>query len=430
MNLDAIADYDSLNKYLYKQKIKKTYGEINSVFDRLCSNVVFDTRMAQRVIGFQIGFVNKNEDHVAFFGGCLTGVEVVRMTSTDMSNFFSDVLQINEIELETELHALQAIKADRKVSGDVFNHVCLWCVHKFLTSELPPAAARRAALAAALILQYRYLTSLLSWYYKHPADPDIASASYARLTKKTAIKRLGSWHAVLEERCDDLLPPDGLHYPTVKDYTDDYGIIYALNDSQGRIRSMMKHLISELITTRNAGARVKTTSSTIELDGVAFWRDRTNGLSSYEQYIFRVIPDEHTFIKQDILSVIGDAVHTAPLKQVQETLQWITANFKTTIGKNIDVFIHDLLVHSFNYLADNRTIMSESNDIAALVMRLKGVYMGSKSTDPLLLKIRDLSKDITTLAIKSRNPSVIAAVRTAVMLYIVIRAFTKNHYSK
>ena len=97
----------------------KTFGAIAGAFDRVCGHVKFDVKLAQRIINFQVGFVNKNEDHVAFFGGVLTGVHVVRMTSTDMGNFFADVLQINEIELEDELHALSAVVADRKVSGDL-----------------------------------------------------------------------------------------------------------------------------------------------------------------------------------------------------------------------------------------------------------------------------------------------------------------------
>lgn len=408
----------------------KTFGAIAGAFDRVCGHVKFDVKLAQRIINFQVGFVNKNEDHVAFFGGVLTGVHVVRMTSTDMGNFFADVLQINEIELEDELHALSAVVADRKVSGDVFNHACLWAVHKFLTSSLPKEAAMRAAQAAALILQYRFLTSLLSWYFKHPADPEAASAAYARLTKKSAIKQFGSWHAVLEDRCKDFMPPDGLHAKTLTAYQDDLDIIYALNDNQGRIRSMMKHLMGELIAARNAGARVRSTSSTVELDGEGFWRDRTNGLSTYVQYIYRIVPDEHTFIKQEILGILSEAIHTAPPSQVHETLKWMSASFKTTRGKMIDSFIQELLVHSFNYLAENRTVMRNTNDIAGLIMRLKGVYMSSRSSDPQLLRIRDVAEDITRRAISSRSTSVISAVKTAMMLYIVVRAFTMGHYAK
>lgn len=416
----------------------KTFGTISKTFDRVCGHVVFDAKMAQRMISYQIGFVNKNEDHIAFFGGVLTGVHVVRMTSTDMSNFFSDVLQINEIELEDELHELQAIVADRKVSGDVFNHSCLWAVHKFLASNLPKEVAVRAALAAALVLQYRFLTSLLAWYFKFQANPAEAQAAYSRLTKKSAIKQYGSWHALLEARCMDLLPAtkdsasgkDGLHYKTVLEYQDDNAIVYALNDSQGRIRSMMKHLMAELIAAKTAGSRVRETSSTVELDGEGFLRDRTNSLSTYVSYLNRIVSDEHTFIKQEIITIIAEAHNTAPPSQLHEALKWMSANYKTSRGKVIDPFLEELMVHCFRHLSDNRTVTRNTNDIASMIMHLKGLYMSSRSTDPQLLRVRDMAEEITRKSISSRSNSVIAAVRTALMLYVVTRAFTMQHYAK
>lgn len=416
----------------------KTFGAISKVFDRVCGHVTVDPKLAQRVINFQIAFVNKNDDHISFFGGVLTGVHRVRFNSTDMSSFFSDVLQINEIELEDELHSLQAVVADRKVSGDVFNHTCLWLVHKFLSSNLPKEVATRAALSAALVLHYRYLTSLLSWYFKYEANPQDAQAAYSRLTKKSAIKQYGSWHALLEARCLDFFPApknetaarDGLHYKTIRDYQDDYGIIYALNDSQGRIRSMMKHLMTELVAAKVAGDRVRETSSTVELDGEGFLRDRTNALSTYVQYINRVVPDEHTFIKQDILGILSEAHETAPPTLVRDTLKWISKNYKTSKGKMIDAFLEELLVHSFRNLSDNRTVTRSTNDIASMILHLKGVYMSSRGTDPQLLRIRSTVEDIVRHAIGQKPQPTISAVRTAVMLYVVIRSFSMQHYAR
>lgn len=416
----------------------KTFGAIKAVFERVCGHLVFDARLAKKVIDFQVEFVTKNEDHMAFFGGVVTGVHVVRFTSADMNRFFADVLQINELELEDELHQLRAVVAERKVSGDVFNHVCLWLVHKFLNEKtLDPKVSKRAALAAALVLNYRYLTSLLSWYYKFPANAEDAQAAYSRLTKRSAIKQYGSWHALLEARCMDFFPaPEGsgekpgLHYKTIKDYDNDFGIIYALNDSQGRIRSMMKHLMGELKAAQSAGARTRSTSSTVELDGEGFLKDKAKGLGTYVQYVYTILPNEHTFIKQEILEVLSEAVHTAPPHMVRETLKWMSDHYKTVKGKVIDGFVQEVLVHSFQRFEDHRSVVRETTDMPALIMNLKGVYMSSRSTDPRLMQMRDMAEEITKAALPTRNPSTVAAVRTAIMLYIVVRALSMQHYSK
>lgn len=429
MLLDANAPEISLEASV------KTFGAIRKVFERVCHEVVFDQHLAKRVISFQIGFANKNEDHIAFFGGVLTGVHVVRMTPQDMNTFFMDVVQVNEIELEEELHALPVIKpdanTDRKISGSVFNQVCLWLMHGFMTSKhLSPPARLRAAQAAALILNYRYLTSLLVWYYKTPASLEYAQAAYARLTKRSAIKQFGSWHALLENRCLDFLDPKGLHYKTVMGYEEDAKIVYALNDSQGRIRSMMKHLMGELKTAHEEGTKVKTTGATVELDGEGFLKDVASNLTIYVNYIFTTLSDENTFIKQELLKLIKEVVYTAPPALVFDTLQWMTQAYKTPRGKDIDPFVQKLLEHSFSYLAENSSVMKKSNDIGAMLLKLKGVYTSSRSTEPRLFELRDLSERIVKQAVKTKNPSVIASIKTSIMLYVVLRAYTMHYYSR
>lgn len=407
----------------------KTFGTIKGVFERVCEHVKFDVALAQRVIEFQIAFVNKNEEHMAFFGGNLTGVHVVRFTPQDMDRFFTDVVQVNDMEIEENLHTLDAIVTTRNVTSDVFNHTCVWVMHKFLTSDLPDAVKLRAAQSTALILLYRFLTSLLSHYYKIPADPQIAAAAYAQLSNKYAIKQHGSWQALLETRIKDLVDQSGLHYKTLVSYEDDIAINYAISDTQGRIRDMMKNLMEALIASIARGTRHRSTSATVELDnGESFLKDRTKNLSTYTRYLHSVMSDEHTLIKQDILDILAEALHTAPPSLVHETLRWCSLNYRKPQAKEIDELLDLIMVHSFGYLADNRTVLRDNNNLSGLILRLKGVYMSSRSTDVHLMKMRDLSEKITKKAIKSKNSSVVSAVKTALMLYLVVRAFTMSHY--
>lgn len=407
---------------------QKTIGTIKAAFARVCNHVQADEALARRVIDFQVAFVNKNEEHMAFFGGNLTGVQVVRFTAQDMDRFFTDVVQINDMELEDELHALPSIVASRHVSGDVFNHTCLWLVHLLETSTLPDVLRVRAAQSAALILLYRYLTSLLCHYYRFPADPQIAAAAYAQLSGKYAIKQFGSWHALLENRTLDLIGKDGLHYETVHEYEQDAKIVYALNDTQGRIRDMMKNLTGELKRAATAGTRIRSTNASVELDGESFLRDKTKNLSTYTRYLHSIVTDEHTFIKSEILEVLAQAIHTAPPAMVHEVLKYCSLNYRRGGAKEIEELIDVTIVHSFGYLQDNRTVLRDTNDLPSLIIRLKGVYMSSRSQDLQLMKMRELSEKITVKAIKTKNPSLISAVKTSLMLYLVVRAFTMSHY--
>ena len=55
--------------------------------------------------------------------------------------------------------------------------------------------------------------------------------------------------------------------------------------------------------------------------------------------------------------------------------------------------------------------------------------MSARSTNPELLQLRELAQKIVKRATGSRNESTIAAVRTGLLAYIVLRAYSMRYYS-
>jgi hypothetical protein len=58
---------------------------------------------------------------------------------------------------------------------------------------------------------------------------------------------------------------------------------------------------------------------------------------------------------------------------------------------------------------------------------MKALYMASKSKGDVE-KMRDLGEKFIKKNVKNNNASVIAAVRTGVMLYVLLRMFSKDYY--
>lgn len=409
-------------------------GILKKFFDSTFPNLVASPGLAERLLEFQVKFTTKNEEHQEFFGGNLTGVQVVRFTPSDMDRFFIDVLEIDEDEVREGLYALPVINRDHKVASDAFNNVCMYVIHLFLSdTRLDEKVRHKGARACALILLYRYLTSQLFNGFKYAADPQIAVATYASLNKKFILKQLGSWNAVLEARIQDLIAPTGLHYKELKQYMDDKKILYAITDSQGRIRDIFKNIYNKFMEIHAKGERIKSSSSTFNFEGEEFLKDKTRGLQMYTQYIMSILEDKNSFVKAEIIDLLCDPekgiVHTAPPRLVKDTLEWMSVNAKFTNQKEIKQFIELTMVHSFGYLANNRTVASRSTDIIGLIVRLRGVYMSSRSTEKDLLELRKLGEKVIKRATQTKNGSTIASTRTAIMLYIVIRAFTMQHYS-
>lgn len=424
----GVESFNELNVALEDDLIKSV-GQIKGLFDKYASYVDIDQKLADRINNFQVCFVNKNEDHMAFFGGNLTGVQIVRFTVDDLNRFYSDVIGIDDVEIEEQLHSLSVIKTERIVSSDVFTHICMWLIHKFMVSKLPKKTIDRTIQSLNLIILYKFLTSLLFNYFKFPADPQIAAATYAQLSNKFAIKQFGSWSALLENRTKDICLETGLHNKTIFNYLNDDAILYAITDTQSRIRDMLKNIYSEFMKTYERGNKIRTSTNSFEFEGDEILKDKTRNLGAYVNYIYSILPERNTFIKNEILDALEGVVHTAPRKLVEQTLDWVTENYKYHSSKDIEELVKITLIHSFDYLSDNRTVMKNNANLINLSIRLKGIYMSSKTNDNEIKRIRALSEKIVRKATTTKNSSLVISVRVALLLYIVIRAFTMHHYS-
>ena len=403
---------------------------ISDVFEEHCGHLKFDAKLAMKVNSFQVGFVNRNEEHMTFFGGNLTGVQVVRFTTHDKDSWFTDIMEVDDLALEEDLDALPSVNPEFKVSSNVFNQACCWMIHKFLNSPLlGDKEKHQAMLDCALVLYYRYLTSLLFRYFKYPASQEVAAMTYAQFSYKFELKQEGSWYGLLVSRSNKLIAQNSIHYKTFKNYNNDQAIIYLLNDSQGRIRDILKNIYSVFRRVVDSGSKIKVTSALIEHDGEQILKDSTKNLSSYIRYLHSIVSDESSFVKDDIVELIARILKTMPAKMLRKTLAWCSINHKHVHVKEVEDLIDMTLVHSFGYLANNRNTIKDTSDLPLLISKLRGVYTSSRSTDPELLAMREKAQFIVRQATGSKNDSLVASIRTGLLLYITIRAFTMHHYS-
>ena len=113
--------------------------------------------------------------HIQFFGSILIGVHKVRFTDDDRLAWFDDVLDVDEISLTNSLHSVPTINPEFMVSGDAMNHSFIWLLHKFHTSsKLSTQVILDTKIALISIMHYKFITSLIAWYFKYPADREVA----------------------------------------------------------------------------------------------------------------------------------------------------------------------------------------------------------------------------------------------------------------
>lgn len=406
------------------------YNLVKEVFFDKCKHLKIDQKLLKKLHFLQVGFVNKNEEHISFFGGHLIGVHKVRWTGDEEDFWFMEILEVGDYEVKSDLHRLPGINPEFKVSSDIFNLSVIWLLHAIYNSkDLNEEQKYQGMLDVALILNYRYITSRLAYYFKFAADPDLAEQTYSKLTYKFSIKQFKTWQNVLTNRSKDIIDKEGIHIKTISQMASNDDVVKMINDTQGRIRDMIKNIFSVLMEVQKTGKVLTTNSDVSDFNGESILKDKINGLSTYTQYLKSIVSERNSFIKDDLVNIINRVLPNISLVLFEEFLEWISDHFTDKRNNIIEEVLEEIMVHSYQYLEDNRSILKGSVNLVILVERLKGVYTASRSSDETLLTLRYEIEKLITKATGNKNKNIVPTIRTGFMLYVICRAFTKNHYS-
>ena len=399
---------------------------IKSVFDGFSHNLKVDKTLMKNIHAYNQAFINKTDDHIEFFGGNLLGVQTVRFMSSDKNDWIDGLLHLDEYKVRQAVTALPTIKSDWVRATDVVNLSCVYLVHRIFNSDLSHEDKQQCMIDTLMVMHFRLFGSLLAYYFRYPADESTALATYAALSKKFLIKQHGNWNAVLKARCQDIISDDSIHYQTIKKFDDDAAIVYMITDIQGRLREMVKKIWRVFDIVRTQNAQILTVGGTIELDGKTVVKDVSRNYSPYRRYLNEISLDRGRFIKPELVEIIASAMHTMSEELLTQTLNYLVDHAGK--DKDIEKFMDEVLLHAFEYLSTDRRAQETMGDIGSLVAKLRALYMASRSSDEAVMKIRDHGEIIVKKAVNTRNESAIAAVRTGLALYVVLRTFARNHY--
>lgn len=405
---------------------------LRDLFDPAFSHIKFNKALGDKLYRFQTSFVYRNSDHTEFFGGKTIGVQIVRFTPPDYDAIYDDIFDISYDRLSQELLEVSVINPDWKISSDIFSHICIYAIHRFLTTPMLSDSDReKAAINMALIYNYRTIATIIATWFLYPVDPQLAEATYANLSNRFLIKQLGSWQEVMLYRSKELVGDTSIHRKVLIDYTDDYSIIKVINDARGRITDLVKNIYSVMEKTRQSGEKLGSSKETmVDFDGQEILRDKVHNLTNYTHYILSIIPDRGSFIKQELIDLVIKVMTTVQKKPFIQSLEWMSDYFGHKEHPEIEEFVELTLIHSYNYFLENNYILRDRSNISRLLGKLKNIYVSSRSSDPDLLKLRELGTSIVQKATFKSNEQTIASVRTSLLLYIGLRTYTKHHYSQ
>ncbi len=400
-------------------------GTLKSVFNDIGQDVSFNRGLVRRIISYVNGFVTKNDDSINFFGDALIGVYPIRYTNDDKITWFDEVLQIDELALKADVYSLDTIDTNFRVSSDLVNLSIIWCLYRFEESEVSSREKEQVQVALLSMLHYKFLSSLMSHYFRYPADKSVAMMTYASLSKKFSLKVQGSWGALVKDRSGSILAKTGIHYDTYRKFGPDEAVVYMINDIQSRIREVFKAVVEVFHQVREQDAKITTISASVDIDGESIVKDKRNGYTRFRQYLHRIVADRDTFIKQELVDIVAKAIHTMPPDQLISSLEYMSENASDSKDKVIGPLLDKTIIHAFHYLQQNRV---DITNLPLVLVKMRAIYMSSRSVQDDLLEIRELAGEIAEDAVTSRNASVKASVRTGILLYLVLRSLTMKHY--
>jgi hypothetical protein len=394
------------------------------VLDNEFKNTKFNKELAKRLYRYQVTWLNQSREYLEFFGSPLLGVNVIRFKDTDMSKFFYEVLELDMYEIRDSIRHATTIDHSYKVGGDILNIVVMYIVHRFLNSkDVDDHTRYKACYDVIMIFFYRCMAALNSYYFKYPSDIKIAEAAYANLTNKFLIKKLGSWYKVMDYRTNSVLDKKGIHYNNLVKFTVDDAIVYAITDSQNRVRDLYKNYYAVFIDTHQNKEGISVTSNTvIDMNGQDTLVDRTKGIDNYITYLQTNITDKNSFINKDLVRIISGMFSNGSVKPFTKLLEWLSDNYRTEHHAKISRLVDAVVAYSF-YLMDTR--IKSNKDLSRILLELKNLYLSSRNTDIELYEIRELSDYIVKKS-KIGGRTIGNTLKLAMILYITLKALTKN----
>ncbi|UOX39453.1 putative virion structural protein [Aeromonas phage ZPAH34] len=402
------------------------------IFNELVGdNLIINPRWVSTLRRFVYGFSTKDNEHTEFFGSPYLGTHRILFKTSDRVTFFNDIIDVDEVKLRDELIKTRWINKDFKVSSDAFNLSIVYLMYRVFNSDLSHQMKEEALINLVMLFHYRILTSIMNHYFGYLVKPSVAQTAYNKLSLKFDIKRYGSWNALFRARAEFIInPKTGIHYETFTRMENDKKIVYMVNDMESRLKGVMNDYTKVLYEIKDSVDLVETDSGFAVMDGEINIKDVQKQVNRYRNYISGILVDRHSFFKQELVSYAARALDdTRSAGQFEDKLINIIREFPAQYshpkGEKYKEFIDDVITHLFEYMASNSI---RHNDLNSIMFKLRGAYVSNKSINKLVLKLRKNGDEIIKSMTGIKTQFTVSQLRTALMLYVVLRTLTMDYY--
>ena len=396
--------------------------KILNIMDEAFEHVKFNNNLVKDMEKWRLKWLNKTNDHRLFLGNPYITTYSIFFTLADESEFFLDLFEVDHHQLAKDIFEDKGMDPSYIVGTQVFNVTCAYLIYRFRFVE----KISDGAYVAAMLFNYKNLARLHTDYTKFKAELGVAKMVYDSLSGRFLLKKLGSWQNVIEYRAKDMaLSKKGVMFVNLREFKAD-GVVYAVADSQGRMRDILKNVFSILMDVAANKSKVDTlTSSMKSADGDEILKSVDSTVGNYRSYILGISVDETSFIKPELIDVVAELTNTPKTKNIITTLKYIVVNNN---AMEISQFLEDVVVYSLSYLKRKGHGNIDTRNIEDILTILRGMWVSRRGTESELLRLRKVGDTLVSTATNVSSKSTVTNTRIAVLVYLMLRIVVKSHY--
>lgn len=397
------------------------YKKIIDFFSKNLPHIKADKHLAKKLRTFRLGWSTKSDEYIDFLGSKLLGVHTIRFSSLDDNKLMEEVLGIeNWKDLQKEIYEIEGMEKNFKVASDIIYQTLTYITHLFLKNG-DKKLLNEGVRESCLIMQYRMICSLYSWYFKFNTTETIATSVYNKLSHKYLIKQHRNWQEVFEYRVTNCLDKHSPNYKKLVHYSTE-DAIRLVSDIQTKLREQVKQMYKILISILENNEVIKSESSTYvggekEEEQI---RDITATNINFINNIKKMIFNKNELINKDLIHVIDHIVPNINKELMQQFLTCVSEIEEKKEQEKIYEYIELIVLKNLEYLQRLNINIKKREYIPKAIVLIKNFWSSSKVKDPKMKEIKAYFQNLAFKCTGKKTSWLLVSLSIGIIAYIFL----------
>lgn len=398
-------------------------------------DIQIDSKTNNKLEKLRIHFETRGTHPLALNSQTLAVHKIVFTPGDD--NEFYKCFDVTDKQIKAVIKTIpnSVINKSFHVISHPFHLLAMYCLHLAHTQISNNKQRKDFMFNIACLLHYRFFTSVVNNSFKHGATEKIMLAVINDLSQKFDIIYYKTWKNSIYARCEDLISEKSGHYDSIKS-GDDVGLLYALTDTQTRIRTKIVRIAKVYYDYKEKGVTGIVGRSSVHNtdDGEKELVQTIDTLNKMINSVVIASMNVNSFLNRSDIDRIANTFSNISSNILESTLitfseiasvqaksndldKIIIVN-KEPVYIGTRILITNIIQQSFRYCRENRVNMK---DDAAILSKVKNVFSASRIADPEIVKVKNSVIRLIDEFGKPKRETTKSSLRLAFIIYILVR---------